>query len=132
MPAAVALRRGGFSRKGFVNQNEIVSDLLDAVPRDVIFFAPQQAEKAALAIGDDCADPPLRQHQVHILSVTDALAVTNIDNLLASQVRDSALLGMPPFPICRLLDILCSAPPVLCKIAQKRAAATFFLPVSGE
>lgn len=81
--------------KAFIHQDNIVADLLDAIPGDVIFLAPQKAEKAALSIGYDGTNPSLRQNDFHIFRITNPAAVTDIDDFLAPQISHSALHKAP-------------------------------------
>ena len=62
--------------KGLVDEDDVVSDPLDALPGDVELLPPaEQAEKAARAVDDDGYHLPLRHPHVQVRHVAQAAAV---------------------------------------------------------
>src|SRR5699024_695378 len=86
--------------KGLVDQNDIVSDPLNALPGDVIFLPPaEQAEEPAGAVDHDGHHLTLRYPDIHIRRIAQPAAVADVDDLLPPQVLDSPLHRAPlPFP----------------------------------
>ena len=76
--------------KGLVDQYDIISELLDAVPWDIVVLSSaEQAEEAAGAEYDDGFHRALRQTDLQIAHIAQLTAVAEIDDLLASQLAKS-------------------------------------------
>jgi len=91
--------------EGFIHQNDVVSEPLDAVPRDIIVLSPaEQSEKSAGAKDDDGLHCPLGETQLNIPHIPQAAAVTEIDDLLAPQLAEFYK------HISHLATIVCAAP----------------------
>ena len=78
------------SLKGLVDQYDIISELLDAVPWDIVVLSSaKQAEEAAAAEYDDGLHRALRQTNLQIAHIAQLTAVAEIDDLLSSQLAKS-------------------------------------------
>ena len=72
--------------EGLVDEDDVVAELLDAVPRDIkILSAAEQPEEPARPKDDDAFHRALRHLYVQIAHTAKAAAVTEIDDLLAPQ-----------------------------------------------
>ena len=84
---AVLSARDLLARKGLVNENDIVPDLLDTLPWDAVFLSPaEQPEKAVRPGNDECGELPVRQPAFHVAHIAQAAAVADVDDLLAAQL----------------------------------------------
>ena len=90
-----------------LSEDDIVSNSLDTVPGNVVFLPPaEQSEKAARAIDHDGDYLPLRHPDLHISHATETAAVADVDDLLAPQIPNPALHGIPPLGPLYALRIL--------------------------
>ncbi len=97
--APLPLQAGIPPLKGLVDEDDVVSDPLDALPGDVELLPPaEQAEKAARAVDDDGYHLPLRHPHVQVRHVAQAAAVADVDDLLAPEIPDPALHRAHPLP----------------------------------
>ena len=72
--------------EGLVDEDDVVAELLNAVPRDIkILSAAEQPEEPARPKDDDALHRALRHLYVQIAHTAKAAAVTEIDDLLAPQ-----------------------------------------------
>ena len=72
--------------EGLVDEDDVVAELLNAVPRDIkILSAAEQPEEPARPKDDDALHCALRHLYVQIAHTAKAAAVTEIDDLLAPQ-----------------------------------------------
>ena len=70
--------------EGFVDENDIAAEPLDALPGNVEVLPPsEQAEKAARAKDNDPLHAALRDADLHISHIAQAAAIADIDDLLA-------------------------------------------------
>ncbi len=70
--------------KWLVDEDDVVSDALDALPGDVILLSPaEEAEKAAGPVDHQRHHLPLRHPHIHISHESQTAPVTDIDDLLA-------------------------------------------------
>ena len=108
-PSAVLIRRTALRRFG--DEDNIVSDLLDAVPGDVILLPPaKEAEKPAGSRDDQRCYPSLRDQHLYVAYKPQTAAVTNVDDLFVPQFHHSALHLHPPS-----YGMVCSGRIVLCE-----------------
>lgn len=79
-------------RKRLVDEDDVIPDLLDALPWDIVFLAAsEKAEKAKRPGHDQRAQLSLRQAALHIADIAEPAAVVNIDDLLAAEVGKAAV-----------------------------------------
>lgn len=72
-----------------IDKYDVTSEFVNALPRDIkLLSLAEQAEKAAGAKYDDGLDLSLWDFNFHIAHVAQPTAITDIDNLFASQLTE--------------------------------------------
>ena len=85
-----AVRRDVPALKGLVDEDDVVSDPLDALPGDVELLPPaEQAEKPARAKYDQRPPLSLRQLYLHIPHAAQPTPIAEVDDLLAPQLCET-------------------------------------------
>ena len=73
--------------EGLVDEDDVLSEPLDAVPGNVIILAPaEQTEEPAGAKDDQGLDGPLRDAELQVSHAAQTAAVADVDDLLAAQL----------------------------------------------
>jgi len=92
LAAAFMLQHRITALEGLIDQNDVVSDALDAFPRNVVFFSPaEQSKKFARTINNDGTDLSVRQPDLHIRNKAKAAPIADIDNFFATHIPYSAV-----------------------------------------
>lgn len=88
------------TREGLVDENDIIPDLLDALPRNAILLSPaEQPEEAIRSRNDEGGKLSVRQPAFHVAHIAQAAAVADVDDLLAAEVGKAAVhCAFPPVP----------------------------------
>lgn len=82
------------SLKRLVNEDDIIPNFINAVPRNIIFLpSAEQSEKAAGAINNDCTDLSFRKFNVQIGYTAETAAVIDVNYFFAPHIEHSALHG---------------------------------------
>ena len=90
--ATLSIRSGLAALKGFVNQDNVIPDLLNTVPWDIELLSPaEQAEEAARPINNYRTDLPLRKPKIQIGYISQPAAIADVNDLLAPQIAHPAL-----------------------------------------
>jgi len=77
--------------KGFVDENNVVPDPLDTLPRNVVFLSPaEQAKEAVRSEYNNGAHLSLRQFNFHIPHIAQPTAVADVNDFLSPYIPDSA------------------------------------------
>ena len=71
--------------EGFVDQNDIVSDPLNALPGDIKLLSPaKQSKEPAGTVNHNGNDLSLRNSDIHVRHKAQTTTVTDVDDLFAS------------------------------------------------
>ena len=94
--------------KRLIYQQNILSESLNTVPRNVVFFSPpEQPEEVALPEYDDPFYRSLRHAQFDIAHVSHTAAAVEIDDLLAPQFQKTHQHSIHPNGnLCRTRHVL--------------------------
>ena len=70
--------------KWLVDEDDVVSDALDALPGDIVLLSPaEESEKAVEPLDHQSHHLPLRHPHIHIPNKSQTAPVADIDDLLA-------------------------------------------------
>ena len=96
-PPAPALRGRRRRGEGFVDEDDVIPDALDALPGEIVLLSPaEKPEKAAGPEHDQCRHLPLWHPDLHIPHEAQAAAIPDVDDLPAPQLHHPALHALTP------------------------------------